>query len=108
MNFPQRQGKNIFIALRDQEEILTQQLRNMCEEVYPITYPRDITLIEAKYYVDYFERKEIDCMKSDIRLSGFHFVNPFNKPDDYLLSWAYEAGDLILPVLFDDFTRVDE
>lgn len=101
-------GKNIFIALRNQEETLTQRLQNMCEQVVPVTYPRDITLIEAKYYVNYFKEKGINCEGEDIVLSGFHFVNPFKKPYDYLLSWAYEAGDLILPVLFNDFARVDE
>lgn len=99
---------NIFVALRDQDESLNQKLRRISNKVYPITYPRDITLIEANYYLDYFETRHIDCSKEEIEISDFVFPNPFRKPDDYLLSWVYEAGDLILSVLCNDVGRIDE
>lgn len=100
--------KNIFVALRDQDEELNSLLQKICEVLYPITYPRDITLIEARFYLDYFKKQGIDCLGHFINLQGFEFINPFEKSDDYLLSWVYEAGDLLLPVLYNDFSRIDE
>lgn len=99
---------NVFIALRDQESQLTETLKSIFSTVYPVVYPRDITLIEAKYYLDYFERKHVDCSGERILLGNYHFINPFEKPDDYLLSFVYEAGDLVLPVIYNDEDRIDE
>lgn len=101
-------NENIFVALRDQDEKLNEKLGGVFSEVYAVTYPKDITLIEAKYYIEYFKKKQIDCTDSTIRLSDYNFVNPFEKKDDYLLSWVYEAGDLILPVIYGDYDRIDE
>lgn len=101
-------GENIFVALRDQDEQLNRELKEIFSEVYPITYPRDITLIEAKYFLEYFRGKHISCEENMLKLGDFIFLNPFEKEDDYLLSWVYEAGDLILPVIYGDYTRIDE
>ncbi len=99
---------NIFVALRDQDEQLNKRLGKIFEKVYPVTYPKDITLIEAKYFLEYFRKKGILCEKEVVTLNGFDFLNPFIKKDDYLLSWVYEAGDLIMPVIYDDYSRIDE
>lgn len=100
--------KNIFVALRDQDKELNSLLQENCEVLYPVTYPRDITLIEARFYLDYLKKHGTDCSGYFVNLQGFEFINPFEKPDDYLLSWVYEAGDLLLPVLYNDFSRIDE
>lgn len=99
---------NIFVALRDQDGQLNERLQNIFTRVYPITYPKDITLIEAAYYLDYFKKRQVDCLKGVLDLNGYQFLNPFCRPDDYLLSWLYEAGDLILPVICNDYSRIDE
>lgn len=99
---------NIFVALRDQDIELNSKLEQIFSVVCPITYPKDLTLIEAKYYLDYFREKNVCCSKDSIKLSEFSFVNPFQKPDDYLLSFVYEAGDLVLPVIYGDYSRIDE
>lgn len=99
---------NIFVALRDQDKQLNEKLDSIFSVVYPVTYPTDITLIEAKYYLDYLREKDVDCLNSMLQLDKYNFINPFNKEDDYLLSWVYEAGDLILPVIYNDYGRIDE
>lgn len=99
---------NIFVALRDQDETLNKNLNEIFSTVYAVTYPKDITLIEAKYYMDYLKNKQVDCTGDTIELQEFRFTNPFVKKDDYLLSWVYEAGDLILPVIYNDYNRIDE
>lgn len=104
-----KQGdKNIFVALRDQDQDLNKELRKICKEVYPITYPQDITVIAAQYYINYFRAKGINLEESCIEMKGLRFINPFMQPYDYLLSWVYEAGDLLLPELFGNYDRVDE
>lgn len=99
---------NIFVALRDQDVELIERLKGIFFNVYPVSYPRDITLIEAKYYLDYFQTRDVDCSNAYLQLGDYHFVNPFYKPDDYLLSFVYEAGDLVLPVIYKDEGRIDE
>lgn len=99
---------NIFVALRDQDEHLQKELENIFSTVYLITYPGDIALIEAKYYLEYFREKNIDCLGDIIHLGKYGLINPFKKKDDYLLSWVYEAGDLLLPTIYDDYQRIDE
>ena len=94
---------NIFVALRDQELLLNEKLAQLFAVVCPITYPKDLTLIQAKYYLDYFARHKVRLAGDRIKLSDYEFVNPFQKADDYLLSFVYEAGDLVLPVLYDDY-----
>lgn len=101
-------SRNIFIALRDQDEKLTETLKKKFDEVISISYPYSITCIEARYYLDYFISRGIDCSSMLIELSDFTFFNPFIKDVDYLLSWVYEAGDLLLPCLFNDYQRIDE
>lgn len=98
----------IFVALRDQDVQLIKRLKEIFTKVYPITYPKDITVIEAKYYLEYFRNKGVLCEDEILRLGNFNFLNPFVKNDDYLLSWVYEAGDLIMPVIYDDYDRIDE
>jgi FkbM family methyltransferase len=100
--------KNIFVALRDQDEELNNRLQEKFSVVYPVTYPKDITLIEAKYYLEFLKNRQVSCDERRLRLGKFDFVNPFDKADDYLLSWVYEAGDLILPIIYDDYSRIDE
>lgn len=99
---------NVFVALRDQDRELNERLKDIFSKVIPITYPEDIAIIEVFFYLKYFMMKGIDCSKDIISIYDFNFPNPFNKSYDYMLSWAYEAGDLILPELFNDYSRVDE
>lgn len=101
-------GKNIFVALRDQNIDLNKRLETICEIVYPITYPNHITVIEARYYIDYLQKKNVKCQNEYLHLNRFSLVNPFLDSYDYLLSWVYEAGDLLLPVIYDDYSRIDE
>ncbi len=98
----------VFVTLRDQEPALLQKLAELFSVVVPITYPRDLTLVEAKFFIDYLKKLGVSCCQDWIMMNGYRFPNPFLKPDDYLLSWAYEAGDLLLPALYDDEVRVDE
>ncbi len=62
---------NIFVALRDQDEHLQKELENIFSTVYLITYPGDIALIEAKYYLEYFREKNIDCLGDIIHLGKY-------------------------------------
>lgn len=101
-------SSNILVALRDQDEALNKKLAQRAEVVIPICYPKEITVLEARYYIDYLESKGLDCRKEILNMNGFEFRNPFYREYDYLLSWVYEAGDLILPVIYNDFSRIDE
>lgn len=100
--------KNVFVALRDQDANLNKGLSGLCDVVYPITYPEDISVIAAQYYLDYFRDMGVDVSNDAIELNGFRFINPFTQPYDYLLSWVYEAGDLVLPELWHNYDRIDE
>lgn len=101
--------KNIFIALRDQDEDLSRNLKELFDYACPVTYPKDITALEASFYMQYLTKKYIDFNnKETCIIDSYTFINPFFKPDDYLLSWVYEAGDLILPILFKDNSHIDE
>lgn len=103
----EKQG-NVFVALRDQDPLLNERLKQLFAVVCPVTYPKDLTLVEAKYYLDYFCAKNACFAENKINLSGYQFINPFQKADDYLLSFVYEAGDLVLPVIYGDYGRIDE
>lgn len=105
---PEKRNAKIWVALRDQDPQLNQRLAQLFSVVRPVTYPKDITLIEARFFLDYLKGKNISCDENKLRIGDFSFINPFQKADDYLLSWVYEAGDLILPVIFSDYSRVDE
>lgn len=100
--------KNIFVALRDQDTNLNKRLSELCDVVYPVTYPEHISVIAAQYYLNYFRNMKIDLSGDTVELKGFRFINPFIQPYDYLLSWVYEAGDLVLPELWDNYDRIDE
>lgn len=100
--------KNIFVALRDQDESLNQHLEKIFDVVYPITFPVDIAIMEAQYYLNLLTSAGIDIEKKYINIKDFYFINPFMQSYDYLLSWVYEAGDLLLPGLLNNYTRIDE
>lgn len=98
---------NIFVALRNQERELSDQLKNHFKLLYPVTYPEDLAVITARNYM------ELLCTYTSltepvIEISGYRMMNPFYKEYDYLLSWVYEAGDLIWPELFGDYSKLDE
>ena len=42
----------VFVTLRDQEPALLQKLAELFSVVVPITYPRDLTLVEAKFFIE--------------------------------------------------------
>lgn len=100
--------ENIFVALRDQDMNLNSELSQYFENVVAINYPDDLTIIGTQYYINYLINTNIDIEDDCIKMQQFIFPNPFLKNFDYLLSWVYEAGDLLLPVLFHDFSRIDE
>ncbi len=100
--------KNIFVALKNQEEDLNKKLQTICDVVCPITFPIDIAVMEAKYYLNLLTNMGIDLEKETININGIRFMNPFMQSYDYLLSWVYEAGDLLLPELLNNYERIDE
>lgn len=100
--------KNIFVALRDQDLNLNKKLESAGNIVLPVTYPKDLAIMEAVYYLHYLKERDVDCSRNILETGEFRFLNPFMQSYDYLLSWVYEAGDLILPAAYNDFVRVDE
>ena len=100
--------RNIFIALRDQDSNLSRKLESISRTLVAIKYPEDIASLEARFYFEYLSQKKVDCTSKSIILQKFRFINPFYKPYDFMLSWVYEAGDLLLPILYGDFSRIDE
>lgn len=98
---------NLFVALRDRDCELIEELEKCFLNVIEVSYPQGLASIASKFYINYLENS-VDLNQKTIFLNGMEMVNPFKKNYDYILSWIYEVGDLLLPSLFNDYRLVDE
>lgn len=72
------------------------------------TFDEYIKLLKI-YYLDYFKKNNIDIEDREvIKFDDFKIINPFYMNKDVREAFLLEVGDLILPDIMDDYSRVDE
>lgn len=59
-------------------------------------------------YEAYFKQRNIDISKEFININRVKFLNPFLLDDEYLNAFFFEAGDLILPDILEDYSKINE
>lgn len=60
------------------------------------------------YYKRYMIEKNIDIENDIIEFKGIKMINPFKLDKDYLNAFLFEIGDLILPNVLGDYSKINE
>lgn len=96
---------NIFIAVYNHQDRIKKQLQSIFGgnvNIVGVSYENDVAELKSDFMKNYFLKKDIDIMVNPLVLNGVKFENPFEKSNDYRLSWCVSAADIVFPMLFDD------
>ncbi|WP_446897224.1 FkbM family methyltransferase [Clostridium sp. LBM24168] len=100
---------NVFIAIRTIDESIINPIRlKMDNNIIYVDYVKDLAFLESVYYTNYFKENGIDISKDVLNINGFKMINPFIKKVDYMLASLFELGDIMLPEIMSDDSKIDE
>lgn len=108
--FPLKQSEcNILYCIQsDSQAILQPLIKTMKTNILYIDGTKAIFSLLNKYYTQYFKKHNICISREIMDLGELKIINPFTSNEEYLNSFLFEVGDLILPEIMKDLTSINE
>ncbi|WP_297417001.1 FkbM family methyltransferase [Clostridium sp.] len=110
-HFPfNKEEYNILFTVKSYEDVLVDNLyQNGFENITFINSQKDYFKLLKIYYTQYFQKNNVDIVAKDIiKFKELNMVNPFLLNDELGEVFLSEIGDLILPIIMSDYSRIDE
>lgn len=99
----------LFTVKSDEDNILNILRAKEFKNITSINSKEDYFKLLHLYYTQYFKKNNIDIMTKDaIKFKELKMINPFVLSEELADVFLCEIGDLILPIIMSDYSRIDE
>lgn len=99
---------NILYSIQSDSMDILNEIKKINENIIFIGGMECIFSLLNIYYKEYLEKEGIDITRDIIKFNGISMINPFLLDKDCLNAFLFEMGDLILPNILGDYSKINE